>query len=164
MHVAIGSVLGLAGLLPALCNWVRNQNTPSESQRPASHIKPWPRTQRERESKAAHETPGAMIWRLKKTQDGLQLGTSWEAAQDQDAWRALAGGLHAGHQKAKETYSSQLILAVLETKGRQENTDRKIQPPLSTLFMHFHQANIVKIEDGHWTEEQCKCKQDQEGD
>ena len=42
-------------------------DTPSESQWPVSHIKPWPGSHREREgSEATQETPGAVIWRLKQ--------------------------------------------------------------------------------------------------
>ena len=41
-------------------------DTPSESQRPVPHVKPWPETHRERESEAAQETAAMAIWRLKQ--------------------------------------------------------------------------------------------------
>ena len=41
-------------------------NTPSKTQWPVPHIKPWPGTHRERESKATRETPGSRIRRLKQ--------------------------------------------------------------------------------------------------
>ena len=59
-------------------------DTPSESKWPVSHVSPWPGTHREKESKAAQETPGAVIWRLKQR----CLGQLERLAQD---W--MSGGL-----------------------------------------------------------------------
>ena len=70
-------------------------DTPSASQWPMPNVKLGPGTHRERESKAAHETPGAVILRLTQKRMGYTWGQLERLAQDRDAWRPLAGGLHA---------------------------------------------------------------------